>query len=363
MNSNAQSAKTITRPTVIHIALQVLAVVILIMSVIYAVDQLEQLRSVGTAGILTFGQPILILLMGLGFAGLLWAASLVVSYLHRITVHTLRTEHRLAELGMDGEALPSMSGGELAPLVTLLRDISENTLLTEPEKSRKRVRLQEVRRERLKAEIEQLIQAMKWPAARARIEDFRLMNPESDEARELSENLERSIQEHQDLDVMTSCEQIRSYISLGLWSKAREASQLLADKYPSNTEAQKMPGLVKLEEEVARKDERLRLYREIEHLVARKHYREAVHTAQSLMERYPESAEAATLRGQMDELNRNADIEVRREMEARIIDCTRQNRHKEAYEVARALLEQYPESPQAVALKDQIDKLREKAGM
>lgn len=376
MSSDQRSGRASDNLPVACILLRIMSITVLVISIlgaaypIYLISRAEieniaidttSPAIIGVAGLLWVAA--LILVIGVALAGLLWAASLVVGYLHRISVHSLRTEHRLAEMGVDGEPLPSLAGGELAPLVTLLRDISENTLLTEPEKSRKRIRLQEVRRERLKAEIEQLIRAMKWPEARARIEDFRLMNPESDETRELSERLEQAIQEHQDLDVMTSCEQIRSYISLGLWSKAREASQILAEKYPGNVEARKMPGIVKLEEEVARKDERQRLYREIEHLVSRKHYRDAVHTAQSLLERYPESPEASALRGQMDELNRNADIEVRREMEARIIECTRQNKHREAYELARALLEQYPESPQAVALKDQIDKLRERAGM
>jgi len=292
----------------------------------------------------------------------LWGLSLLVIYLYTIAINARLAERRLQEREAPPRAAePSATAAGSREMVRVLREIEENTLLADTDKARKRARLAEARRQQMQTEIRQLIEATKWPEARARIEDFRAEYPESDEVMELRKRLEAAIKEHQELDVQTTSEQIRSYMSLGLWEKARQAARQLGEKYPGHAEARKMENVVRLEEEVSKKEDRLRLYREIEHLVARKHYRDAKRTAQMLLERYAESAEAASLRGQMDELVRNADIEARREMENQIPEFIKQNRHGEAYEAARALVAQYPDSPQAAALKPQLDALRERA--
>jgi len=299
------------------------------------------------------------------WAPLFYGLSLMLEYLY-ITALNIRLAER-QHIQREAEAQQAQPLATAASLneqvVTLLRDLNENSLLSEPDKARKRVRLEESRRNIKIREIEQLIAAAKWPAARDRLEDFRVEYPDDEAGARLRRRLEDALKEHQQIEIMTTSEQIRSYMSLGLWEKAHESARLLARKYPDVTEAQKMESVVELEQKAGQREERLRLYREIEHLVTRKHYREAKKAAERLIEQHGDSPEAATLHGQMEELSRNADIETRREMEAQIIEYSRQNRHKEAYEVARLLMEQYPESPQSLALKDQIDKLRERAGV
>ncbi|NLX60242.1 MAG: tetratricopeptide repeat protein [Phycisphaerae bacterium] len=303
-------------------------------------------------------------MVGFSVAAVLWALSMMVRYHYNTAINIRLAERR----HLEREAVAGIdASGDEADLsrqtVALLRDINENTLLDTEERARKRARLADQRRDTMQAEIRQLIKATKWPAARQRIDDYRASFGGGEEVASLSRQLEAAMKEYRDVDIMSTSEQIRSYMTLGLWDKARQASEQLAAKYPDNPEAQKIEHVVLMEEEEHRKEDRLRLYREIEHLVNRKHYRDAKRTAEALLDRYPESPEAATLRGQMDELSRNADIETRREMETQIIEYTKQNRHREAYELAAMLMEQYPESPQAVALADTIDRLREKAGI
>jgi uncharacterized membrane protein len=303
-------------------------------------------------------------LVGISAAAVLCALSLMVRYHYNTAINIRLAERRHLERESAGSANAPGSDTDLArQTVVLLRDINENTLLDAEERARKRARLADQRRDTMQAEIQQLIRATKWPAARQRIDDFRASFGEGEETGRLLRQLDAAMKEYRDVDIMSTGEQIRSYMTLGLWDKARQAAEQLAAKYPDNAEAQKMEHVVHMEEDEHRKEDRLRLYREIEHLVNRKHYRDAKHTAEALLERYPDSPEAATLKGQMDELSRNADIETRRQMETQIIEFTKQNRHREAYELAAMLMEQYPESPQAVALADTIDRLREKAGI
>lgn len=302
-------------------------------------------------------------------AGILSAAvfpwlSMMLYYSYQTALNIRAAERRQMAREVAAGSDRGASASDLAERMTLLlEEINENTLLNEQDKARKRARLADSRRERMQKEISQLIAATKWQMARTRIEELRTEQPDDEEVKELSRRLEAAMAEHREVDIMTSSEQIRSYMSLGLWEKARETAGQLAAKYPDHADARKMADVVRLEQEGFRKEERQRLYREIEHLVSRKHYRDARKVAETLIERYGNSPEAATLKGQMDELNRNADIETRREMETQIIEYEKQGRHKEAYEVARLLMEQYPESPQAIALQDKIDKLRELAGL
>ena len=294
-----------------------------------------------------------------------YALALVVHYSYHtaLNIRIAERRHLSREAEGDQAAAAAASAANLGERIAgLLQEINENTLLSDSDKARKRAQLADSQRERLKTEVQQLIAATKWPAARARIDNLRAGYPDDSDIRQLSHQLDAAVKEHREIDIMTSGEQIRSYMSLGLWDKARDAARQLAEKYPDNTDAQKLQTVVRLEEEGHQKDDRLRLYREIEHLVTRKHYRDARRVAEALIEHYASSPEAATLKGQMEELIRNADIETRREMETQIIEYKKQNRHKEAYEVAKLLMEQYPESPQAIALQDQIDKLRQRAG-
>ncbi len=355
--------RPLPRPEFVVRVLQILAgiklvlvpvAILLVWLRLYAVWNLTQLEGVALTLAVVVG--------GVLGAIVLWGLSLAIIYQYTIAINARLAERRQQDReAPQPRATESATTGGNREMVELLREIEENTLLADPDKARKRARVAEARRQQMQKEIRYLIEATKWPEARQRIEDFRAEYPDSDEVPALRKRLEAAIKEHQELDVQTTCEQIRSFMSLGLWEKARQSARLLAEKYPTHAEAQKMENIVRLEEEVSKKEDRLRLYREIEHLVARKHYRDAKRTAQTLLERYAESAEAASLRGQMDELVRNADIETRREMETQITEFIKQERHREAYEAARMLVAQYPDSPQAAALKPQLETLKERA--
>lgn len=350
------------RPYVISRVLQVVAVLWLLLTVAWIVYLWFQESPMTIKEKLP--EIVVAAVSGLTVAGVLLALAMVVRYNYNTAINIRLAERRHLSRGSEESLATAITASDVGDqVVSLLREINENTLLADEEKARKRTRVAQAQSEQMKVEIDQLIRATKWPAARARLEEFRVRYPNREEVDQLANQLETAIKEHRDVDVMSTSEQIRSYMTLGLWDKARLVAEQLAAKYPDDPEAHKMASIVRLEEREHQKEDRLRLYREIEHLVNRKHYRDAKKTAQILLERYSDSPEAATLRGQMDELTRNADIETRREMEAQIIEYTRQNQHKEAYELAAMLMEQYPESPQAIALADTIDRLREKAGI
>ena len=358
-----RTIKSLPRPYWLCSTLRVLAVIVLLAAAGVVAGLWTQDRPTLTMPEKVFLTCAWLFGAAVSAAVLTWLSTMLY-YSYQTALNIRAAERRQMTRDVAIESDRGASGSDLAERMTLLlEEINENTLLNEQDKARKRARLADSRRERMQKEVSQLIAATKWQMARTRIAELRTEHLDDEDVKELSRRLETAMAEHREVDIMTTSEQIRSYMSLGLWEKAREAAGQLAVKYPDHPDALKMADVVRLEQEGFRKEERQRLYREIEHLVSRKHYRDARKAAETLIERYGDSLEASTLKGQMDELTRNADIETRREMETQIIEHEKQGRHKEAYEVARLLMEQYPESPQAIALKDTIDRLRERAGL
>ena len=73
------------------------------------------------------------------------------------------------------------------------------------------------------------------------------------------------------------------------------------------------------------------------------------------------SDDAEALRMQVPTLEANAEIETRQQLEAQIMALVKHGRYIEATALAKRVIEQYPDSPQAEALRRQIDRLEELA--
>jgi hypothetical protein len=248
-------------------------------------------------------------------------------------------------------------------VVSLLAEIMENTLLDDPEKAAKRPLAKKHRQQALRREIEALTGAARYREARQRLEEFRLRYADSPQVAELEERLAQALAEHERSEITHISEQVERYMGLGLWDRARNMAENLARQYPENPEATRLSETVRRERQAHRREEQQRLYREIEHLASRRHWREALQAADLLLKNHPDSPEAHALRDQVEELRRNAAILERREWEARIAEHVGAGRHREAYDLAVQLMEKYPDSPQADAIRQRLDQLRLRAGI
>ncbi len=300
----------------------------------------------------------------LGAAGL--GLILVVKYCFSAAVSAKLGERVLRDAVSKGEgAKPGdeLSSASHEEVVSLLAEITENTLLDESEKAAKRQMAKKHRQQALRREVEALINAAKYREAQERLEEFRARYPDSESVAELEARLSESLRSHEQSEIEQITEQVERYMGLGLWERALEMARGLAEQYPENPDASRLPETVRLEQEASKREEQRRLYREIEHLVARRHWRQALRAAETLLENYPESPEAHALQDQMLELRRNAAILERREWEVRIAEHVQTGRHKEAYDLAVELMEKYPDSPQAEAIRGRLDTLKARAGV
>jgi outer membrane protein assembly factor BamD (BamD/ComL family) len=93
----------------------------------------------------------------------------------------------------------------------------------------------------------------------------------------------------------------------------------------------------------------------------RREWREALQAVETVIARFPDSAEAHDLRLQLPTLRANVEIQARHEMETTIRDLIRDQRFSEALRIARELIARYPDSPQAAVLREQLHRLEQRA--
>jgi len=278
----------------------------------------------------------------------------------KLAERALRETTQKAEVG---SPVSGLGGASHEEVVSLLSEIMENTLLDGQERAAKRQLAKKQRQQALRREIKALIVAAKYREAHERLDDYRVRYAASDEVADMEAQLSEALRLHEQSEIAHITEQVERYMGLGLWERAMEMAQALAEQFPENPDAARLPETVRLEQGANRRQEQQRQYREIEHLVARKHWRQALRAAETLLENHPNSPEANTLREQLAELRRNAAILERREWESRIADHIQTGRHREAYDLAMELVEKYPDSPQAAEIQRNLSQLKARAGV
>jgi len=262
------------------------------------------------------------------------------------------------------QPVSDLAGASHEEVVSLLSEIMENTLLDDTEKAAKCQLAKKHRQHALRREIEALIKAGKYRDAHERLEEFRLRYAaDGQQVNEMETQLSEALRQHEQTEISHVTEQVQRYMGLGLWERGIEMARSLAEQFPENPEAARLPETVRMEQDANRRQDQQRLYREIEHLVARKHWRQALRAAETLLENHPDSPEAHALRPKFEELSTNAAIAERKEWEARISEHIKTGRHREAYDLAVELMQKYPDSPQAAEIRHGLDQLKARAGI
>ena len=307
------------------------------------------------------------LIAGVVLGALAIGLALACKYLFSAAVSAKLMERMMRDLAQKRPEMTAgaaeVGGASHEEVVSLLSEIMENTLLGDSEKAAKRQLAKKHRQQALRREIEALIKAGKYRDSNERLEEFRLRYADDPSVAELEAQLSEALRQHEHTEIANISEQVQRYMGLGLWERAMELARGLAEQFPENPEASRLPETVRIEQGAGQRQEQQRLYREIEHIVARKHWRQALRAAETLMENHPDSPEALRLRDQIEELRRNAAIAERKEWETRIAEHITTGRHREAYALAVELMEKYPDSPQADEIRKRLDQLKSRAGI
>lgn len=246
-------------------------------------------------------------------------------------------------------------------ILGLLEDIRDNALLTEGQRNEKRRRLADDELQNAAQRIERLSNDGDFSQTREVVEAMLRKYPDDERAHELMREVEEAREHHEAEDVAACTSQVKDLISISSWKRARELAHQLQQRHPDSAEARQL--LVSIEEEFrAFEDEqKRRMGAEVQRFVSRRRWEEALVAARTFIERFPGCEESESFRMQIPTLEGNAEIEVRQRLEQRIKDLAKHGHYIEAAELARQVIEQYPDSPQAEALRKHLERLEQLA--
>lgn len=264
---------------------------------------------------------------------------------------------------MGASPSPQVTGTSdaLDEVVVLMREVRDISLLTEEQRS---LRLQAQGRaalNHLQREVPVLLREHNWIEARNRVEEARERFPSFAEWDELETQIEQMRAQVEAHDIEAAQRQIDDLASLGAWDRVAEVLTELLERHPDSVKANELAQKVRGQRNKAEAEQRERLMAQAQEATNAREWKKALSLATALIQRYPRSPEAQALRMQLPTLQENAEIQVRHRMESEIRDLIKERRFDEALRTANELLHQYPDSPQAAALREQLPRLEEMA--
>lgn len=245
----------------------------------------------------------------------------------------------------------------LLELVVLMREVRDISLLTDEQR---KLRLEAQGRAvmgTLQREVPALLREHNWITARNRVQEARERFPALKEWDDLERQIEEMRLRVEQHDIEAAQRQVADLVSLGAWDRVAEVVNELLQRHPDASGAVELAQRLRSERNKAEAEQSARLMAQAQEAANAREWRKALSLATTLVQRYPKSPESHALQMQLPTLRENAEIQTRREMEEEYRTHIAANRLDAALEVAHTIVQQYPDSPQALALRDQITKL------
>ncbi|MBN2559569.1 MAG: tetratricopeptide repeat protein [Phycisphaerae bacterium] len=371
-----------TTPRVLRVLAAVVALLFVAAGAIRLIQRSVDSVSAGTATIGEFG---ILLGTGLACGGLLLGLSIVLRLVRDLRDSLIRMEQFQYEQHQHGQSVRPLetdrptafttgpasdpgadeSGapldGSAQEIVRLLEDIRDNSLLSEAERHEKRQRVAEEEIQEAQGLIRSLTSEGDFVQASQVADKIRRKYPNDKRAVALTNRVETARERRESEDVNAYGRQVDDLISISAWHRAREVAQELQERHPDSAGARQLLFRIERDFRAFQDEQRRRMRAEIQRYVTRRRWREALKAAQIFIERFPNCEESEGLRLELPTLETNAEIEDRQKREAEIMDYAKHGRYMEAVKKAEELIDKYPNSPQAEALRSQLPRLKELA--
>jgi len=241
-----------------------------------------------------------------------------------------------------------------------LGDINANLLLTESQREIKRKQSQMRQGLVLARAVEEALAVDQIEEAENAMRRLLAEIPDYPEAASLQERLDQRRHAVTERRIEEMTLRVRDLMAAGNFDQALSTARSLAERFP------KGPGgslveMVQREKAAYEVEQRRTLYSQIHQYADARQWRSALAAARIYLERNPNASEAALVRGQLPTLTDNAQIEEVRQMRDEFRDLIGRQRFMEAFEVARDLVDRFPNSAAAAELRGQMDRLAARA--
>jgi len=322
-----------------------------------------QMSQDGSATFVRFISDFAVVLAGVGLASLAWGLEEVIRRLDALRhargggVHEAAARPPARLLAQE-----ETNAQILGELVVLMREVRDISLLNDEQRSLRLSAQGQAVISVVEREVPALLREHNWIEARRRVQRARERFPnlkQWDAFERQIEDMRTQVEAH---DVEAAERQVADLAALGAWDRVAEVVEELMERHPDSERAHALQQRIRTDRNKAEQTQRTSLLNQAQDAANRRDWGAAVSTANTLIEHYPRSSEAHALRMQLPTLRENAEIKQRQELEARFRQLWKEGRVSEALEVAERLLDDYPNSPQARVLREQLPKLRAAAG-
>jgi len=359
-----------SRPRILFVVLYVLAGVIVLGAVCVLAGYIWQAIKNNNGELVFRGLGVGLALLTLGAIEFLLALHLkmrVEAEVGRHGAEAVRAGQARGEIGVgasvggDLESRISELVQTMGQMTQLLREINENTLLDEEGRRAKFELLADQQRKAMFVEVDRLVREREWARAKTLLEGLLIKYPGNADVQQKMNRLEELRKQAFNEDLNRTKKAIHDLIAISAWDKAADQAETLLEKHPEADEAKELVAYVSAERQRFRQEQLKRISAEIQRNIARKRWTDALQAGRQLIEKYPDSVEAEAVRNQLKTLEENAEIETRQHLEEQIKDLVRRRSFVQAVELAKHVIATYPNSPQARALTGQLAELEKRA--
>lgn len=250
---------------------------------------------------------------------------------------------------------------QLQRLEAAIEQVRELSLLTDSQRQQRTQLLRQQRKNALLRELEELVSARQWARADRLLLAIETEFPADADVAKGRSHLEHMRKLAEEGAVERAIAEVEELMARQDWQQAMQRCHQLAEDFPGNVDAQQLLARVQREYEVHRQAEAQKLFDQIRSDVDNRAWRQALEHARQFLSKFDDHRLADAVRQQLPTLQDNAEIELRQEMEVRIQQMIRDGQFDGAIELAEELMRQYPLSPQAVSLQKLLPRLRELA--
>ena len=293
---------------------------------------------------------------GWGFAVLLWGAAEILRGVEQV-LEKLEANSGVASPGARMRTVDAQADQQahwLEELVHLTRELRDIELLSEPERAARLKHESDELVQQLGHDIPALLREHNLQEAQQRLQRARRRFPSLAQWDALARQIEQARAQFETHDLEMATREVDDLAALGAWERAVDIVRTLRQRHPTSEKVAELTRRVALARDKATAEERARLMSQAQDATNRRQWGQALRLVETVITRFPGSAEAHELRIQLSTVRTNAEIQRRQEMEAQIRGLLKEHHFSDALRIANELIEQYPESPQAHALREQI---------
>ncbi|RMF83190.1 MAG: hypothetical protein D6744_05155, partial [Planctomycetota bacterium] len=231
---------------------------------------------------------------------LMWGLAELIRRSERIQYTTDTAVEHLRRM-TQGAAAARAGGGlvgtsELDELVLLLREVRDISLLNDEQRAMRLNAQGRAVLEMLQREVPVLLREHNWIEARNRVQEARERFPSFKEWDALEKQIEQMRTQVEQHDIDAAQRQIQDLTSLGAWDRVDEVLKELLERHPDSQRALDLAQELRSQRNRALAEQRAKLMAQAQEAANNRDWAVALNAATALVQRFPKSPEAQALR-------------------------------------------------------------------